>query len=74
MTRLLTTLGFNDNPFANYSAENEPDIDQYFVRAPYYEFVREHGFSGRSVILFGERGAGKSATRLTYAKEALDYA
>jgi hypothetical protein len=70
MTKLLESLFFADNPFANYSAENEPAIDQYFVRPPYYEFVKERGVSCRSVVLFGARGAGKSATRLTFAKEA----
>jgi hypothetical protein len=70
MTKLLDSLRFTDNPFANYSAENEPAIDQYFVRPPYYEFVRERGLSCRSVVLFGARGAGKSATRLTFAKDA----
>lgn len=70
MTKLLESLKFRDNPFANYSAENEPEIARYFVRPSYYEFVRERGFNGRSTILFGARGAGKSATRLAFAKDA----
>jgi hypothetical protein len=70
MPKLLQALGFKDNPFANYSAENEPAIDQYFVRPPYYEFVLERGLACRSVVLFGARGAGKSATRIAFAKEA----
>ena len=36
MGKLLETLGFIDNPFASYVAENEPEIDQYFIRPPYY--------------------------------------
>jgi hypothetical protein len=70
MTKLIDALYFQDNPFANYSAENEPEIDRYFVRPPYYEFIQERGLSGRSVILFGARGAGKSATRIAFAKES----
>src|SRR5690606_6248680 len=70
MPKLLESLGFTDNPFANYSAENEPAIDQYFVRPPYYEFIRDRGLGVRSAVLFGARGAGTSATRLTFAKEA----
>lgn len=70
MAKLLQTLGFSESPFANYSAENEPDIDLYFVRPPYYDFVAERGRAARSLILFGARGAGKSATRLTFFKES----
>lgn len=70
MGKLLQSLGFQDNPFASYSAENEPDIDQYFVRPPYYDFITDRGRRSRSLILFGARGAGKSATRLTFFKES----
>jgi hypothetical protein len=69
MPKLLDILGITENPFASYSAENEPDIDRYFVRPPYYSFVDERGQSTRSLLLFGARGAGKSATRLTIYKE-----
>ena len=69
MPKLLDTLGFSENPFASYSAENEPDIDSYFVRPPYYSFVDDRGRNSRSLVLFGARGAGKSATRLTIFKE-----
>jgi hypothetical protein len=70
MAKLLDTLGFMANPFASYSAENEPAIDQYFIRPPYYDAVTEKGRASRSLLLFGARGAGKSATRLTFYKNA----
>jgi len=70
MAKLLETLGFNDNPFASYVAENEPEIDRYFIRPPYYETVTDRGQAARSLLLFGARGAGKSATRLTFYKNA----
>jgi hypothetical protein len=70
MTKLLNSMGFTDNPFANYVAENEPDIESYFIRPPYYDAVTERGNASRSLILFGARGAGKSATRLTFYKNA----
>ncbi|HOU55135.1 MAG TPA: hypothetical protein PLQ97_14495 [Myxococcota bacterium] len=69
MSRFLDHRGFRENPFANYVAENEPNIDEYFVRPPYYTTVRERGFSSKSFILFGARGAGKSATRLALFKQ-----
>jgi hypothetical protein len=70
MAKLLDSLGFIDNPFTSYSAENEPAIDQYFIRPPYYDAVTEKGRAARSLVLFGARGAGKSATRLTFYKNA----
>lgn len=69
MPKLLDTLGFLDNPFAQYVAENEPDIERYFVRPPYYDEVATRGQARRSLVVFGARGAGKSATRLTFYKE-----
>lgn len=69
MAKLLDSLGFKDNPFASYVAENEPDIERYFVRPPYFEEVSARGNSRRSLVIFGARGAGKSATRLTFYKE-----
>ena len=69
MPKLLDTLGFRDNPFAQYVAENEPDIEQYFVRPPYFDEVATRGQARRSLVVFGARGAGKSATRLTFYKE-----
>lgn len=69
MPKLLDTLGFQDNPFANYVAENEPHIEQYFVRPPYFDEVAARGQARRSMVIFGARGAGKSATRLTFYKD-----
>ncbi|HUX82705.1 MAG TPA: hypothetical protein VMV35_07690 [Halothiobacillus sp.] len=69
MPRLLDSLGFLDNPFASYVAENEPDIERYFVRPPYFDEVATRGNSRRSLVVFGARGAGKSATRLTFYKD-----
>jgi len=69
MPKLLEALQFRDNPFASYVAENEPDIESYFVRPPYFDEVAARGQACRSLVLFGARGAGKSATRLTFYKE-----
>lgn len=69
MPKLLDALGFRDNPFASYVAENEPEIERYFVQPPYFDEVAARGLARRSLVLFGARGAGKSATRLTFYKE-----
>lgn len=68
MASLLTKLGFSGNPFEKYVAENEPDIDKYFVRPPYFNAVQQRAKGTQSFILFGARGAGKSATRLALYK------
>lgn len=62
-------FGFRQSPFERYVAEREPEIDQYAVRPPYYEEARRRIFSHSSYILFGFRGSGKSATRLTSEKD-----
>lgn len=67
---LLQSLYLSENPFAQYVAENEPNIDQYFVKAPYFKTIDQRSKKSQSFILFGARGAGKSATRLAIYKES----
>lgn len=69
MPRLIDQLGFVGDPFASYVAENEPDIDQYFVRPRYYSMLKGRALSPSSFVLFGARGAGKSAARLAVHKD-----
>ncbi|BAU74162.1 P-loop ATPase, Sll1717 family [Metapseudomonas furukawaii] len=66
---LIYKLGLSGNPFENYTAETEPDIGEYAVRPPYLESISARARKLSSFILFGDRGAGKSATRLTVFKE-----
>jgi hypothetical protein len=68
MSRLLRSLGFTTNPFSSYVAETEPDIEQYFVKPPYYSDILARGKSAQSFILFGARGSGKSASRIAFYK------
>ncbi len=69
MTRLLAGLGIDSNPFEHYVAETEPNIAEYAVKPPYFEAIDARAKNTSSYILFGDRGAGKSATRLTVFKE-----
>lgn len=62
-------FGFKTSPFEQYVAENEPNIDDYAVKPPYFEETVERTVARSSFILFGFRGSGKSATRITTAKE-----
>lgn len=65
MATFAEKFGFKGNPFEKYVAENEPDIEAYAVTPPYFEETRKHTKSVTSYVLFGFRGSGKSATRLT---------
>ena len=69
MPTLVRALGLIGNPFEHYVAEQEPDITDYAVKPPYFEAIDARVRNTSSFILFGERGAGKSATRLTIFKE-----
>lgn len=66
---IIKTFSLKGNPFEHYTAENEPDISSYAVRPPYLTTITDKAKYLNSFILFGKRGAGKSATRLTVFKE-----
>ena len=69
MPTLVTSLNLKGNPFEHYVAEMEPDIAIYAVKPPYFEAIGARAKNLSSFILFGDRGGGKSATRLTIFKE-----
>jgi hypothetical protein len=69
MKTLVGSLGLRGNPFEHYTAETEPSIADYAVRPPYLQVISERVANSSSFILFGERGAGKSATRITVYSE-----
>jgi hypothetical protein len=69
MAQLVETLQLKGNPFEHYVAETEPNISEYAVKPPYFEAIGARANNRSSYILFGDRGAGKSATRLTVFKE-----
>lgn len=69
MKTLVTKLGLLGNPFEHYTAETEPNIADYAVRPPYLQAISERVNGLSTFILFGDRGAGKSATRITVFNE-----
>ena len=69
MPRLVQALSLSENPFEHYVAETEPNIAEYAVKPPYFEAIDARAKNTSSYVLFGDRGAGKSATRLTVFKE-----
>ena len=63
-------LGFDTNPFNSNTAEREPEIAAYAVHPPYLDRTSQASAAGNGVFfLEGARGSGKSATRLTIAKQ-----
>ena len=69
MPRLFQALELKGNPFEHYVAETEPNIAEYAVKPPYFETIEDRAKNASTYVLFGDRGAGKSATRLTVYKE-----
>lgn len=69
MRTLVKTLGLSGNPFEHYTAETEPNITDYAVRPPYLQAISDRVRGLKTFILFGDRGAGKSATRITVYNE-----
>ncbi len=65
MPTLVEQLDLSGNPFEHYTAETEPHITEYAVSPPYLEAIAARVSGLSSFILFGDRGAGKSATRIT---------
>lgn len=62
-------LGFRANPFNSNTAEREPEITEYAVHPPYLDRTKQASGGSGAFFLEGARGSGKSATRLTVAKE-----
>jgi len=62
-------LGFRSNPFNSNTAEREPEIAAYAVHPPYLDRTKQASLGSGAFFLEGARGSGKSATRLTVAKE-----
>ena len=71
MGSFWSSTGFRANPFGNYTAEKEPELDQYLVRPAYFESLSERSARVESFLLFGARGSGKSASRIALYKATM---
>lgn len=66
MKELYENIGFNENPFARFSAEEEiAYLKNIFLKPKYYSTIHSDVKSGTSRFIFGERGIGKSALIIT---------
>lgn len=62
MEELYLRMGFRENPFSKYSAEEEKAyLSKIYEKPRYYESLLSEICEGNSRYLFGERGIGKSA-------------
>ena len=59
---LYQNLGFKENPFSRFSAEEELEyLEDIFIHPKYYQTIYSNLQAGASRFIFGERGIGKSA-------------
>ncbi len=56
-------LGFDHHPFAHTNADEEPDLDKYFIRPKYFDAMIGDPDRPVSSVVFAPRGGGKTAQR-----------
>ncbi len=62
MAELFRSMGFKDNPFSTFSAEEEKDyLSQIYFNPLYYDTLLSDLEKGNSRYLIGARGSGKTA-------------
>lgn len=59
----LAQFGFTEDPFEHIDAEQEPQLDTYFVPPPYFANVMGDPERPRSHVVLAPRGGGKTAQR-----------
>lgn len=62
----LSGWDFSSNPFASWEANLEPNLNEYYVKHPFYEQLL---YVPKSTIVYAPRGGGKTATRLMVQSE-----
>ncbi|KNY30533.1 P-loop ATPase, Sll1717 family [Pseudobacteroides cellulosolvens] len=70
MPELYKNLGFRENPFSRFSAEEEVDyLSEIYLPPRYFQTLVTDLANGSSRFIFGERGSGKSALILELQRE-----
>ena len=73
MSDLYKAMGFTDNPFSRFSAEEEIDyLNNIYVNPRYYNTIFKDIKDGSSRFIIGERGIGKSALMFNLRKDFSD--
>lgn len=63
LNQFLKQFGFTEDPFEHIDAEQEPQLDNYFVPPPYFTNVMGDPSRPRSHVVLAPRGGGKTAQR-----------
>lgn len=70
MEDLYKEMGFTDNPFSRFSAEEELEyLKNIYVKPRYYNTIYRDIRDGASRFIIGERGIGKSALMFNLKKD-----
>lgn len=59
----LAQFGFRADPFESWDAEQEPELDDYFVPPPFFDAVIGDSATPASHVVLAPRGGGKTAQR-----------
>jgi hypothetical protein len=59
----LERFGFRADPFESTDAEQEPELDDYFVPPPFFDAVIGDSQAPKSHVVLAPRGGGKTAQR-----------
>jgi hypothetical protein len=70
-TTFLGSLGFAENPFVLTNADEEPELQSYFVPPPYFPAVIGSSSRPKSAVVFAPRGGGKTAQKVMIEKTSL---
>jgi hypothetical protein len=71
-TTFLGSYGFSENPFILTNADEEPELQSYFVPPPYFPSVIGSPTKPKSSVVFAPRGGGKTAQKVMIEKQSLD--
>jgi Cdc6-like AAA superfamily ATPase len=76
LSDLLAEVFASKHPFATWIAEDETDLNQWFVQPPFFQsLLGDTSSSGRlvpqSAIILGSPGTGKTALRLRVESDLL---
>lgn len=66
----LGSFGFSANPFTMTNADEEPELQSYFVPPPYFASVLGDPKRPKSAVVFAPRGGGKTAQKVMIEKAA----
>lgn len=69
---LYESLGFTKHPFSKTNADEEPELESYFVPPPYFDAVVGDSSSPCACVVLAPRGAGKTALRRMVESHAND--